>query len=90
MWKRTSGPHAVDQFPRYDMARGWEYTIQRDEEGRTVSVVVSRGISADAMPVDATAAYQTRGRSAVDAVLDQDDPPRYLVITDSGVIEERK
>lgn len=88
-WKRISGPREVDQIESYDMTRGWGYTIRRGDEERTIGVIVARGISVGDLPTDSAAAMQTRGRSAVDAVLDQDEPPRFLVVTSSGIREDR-
>lgn len=88
-WERIGGPREVAQIGSFDMSRGWGYTIHKGTEERTVGVIVARAPLGD-LPPDAKAAYETRGRSAVDAVLGQDDPPRYLIITSAGVREQRE
>lgn len=87
-WERISGPREVAQIGSFDMSRGWGYTIRRDTEERTIGVIVARAPLGD-LPPDAKAAMETRGRSAVDAVPEQEDPPRYLIITSAGVREQR-
>ena len=90
-WHRISGPRPVGQIGSYDMTQAWGYTIRRGDEERTIGVIVSQGITRDhGLPHDSDAAMGTRGRSAVQDVLDQNDPPRYLVITSTGVREDRE
>lgn len=90
VWDRISGPRDTDDTGSYDVSRGWRYTIRRNNEERTVDVLVARAhFDMGLLPADAKAAFETRGRSAVDAVLGQDDPPRYLVVTIFGACEDR-
>lgn len=87
-WRIVSGPTEVGQIEGYDMARAWGYVIARGDEEREVTVVVADSIGAD--PVDESReAVTTFGRSALRTLLSQDDPARYVVITTSGLREDR-
>ena len=69
-----------------DAERGWAYDVGRDGEQRTVLVEVAGTLDAGHgdLPDDVRRALSTHGRSAVDAVLD-DDPPERLTVTTNGV-----
>jgi len=70
-----------------DAERGWAYDVGRDGEQRTVLVEVAGTLDAGHgdLPDDVRRALSTHGRSAVDAVLDDDDPPERLTVTTNGV-----
>jgi hypothetical protein len=68
---------------------GWAYDLDRDGGTRTVSVVVAGGrLNAGDLPEESKRAISTTGRSAVDAILDREELPRYIVVTSSGLREE--
>ena len=63
------------------------WTISRDGfQDRTVTVEVSAGrLRYGEPPNEAWVAIATRGRYAVEAVLDEETPPERLKISESGV-----
>src|SRR5438874_2384433 len=88
-WHIDRGPTEFDQLRSFDMDVGWAYYIVRGAEERTVSVIVAGGrLNSEELPEDSREAIRTKGRSAVEAVLSLDEPPRYLAVTSTG-IEER-
>jgi hypothetical protein len=94
IWQRVSGPREFDKHRGFDMDVGWawtierNWTIERDGAQRTISVIVAGGLfgSGD-LPDDCRRALATRGRSAVDATLGLDEPPRYILVTTGGLQE---
>ena len=80
-WKITSGPRNNASPPGVD-AVGWAYTLT-SRDARTTNVRVQ--VSGTAMAVDPEALSQTtraarrsRGRSAVEEILDWETPPQVL------------
>lgn len=85
-WKIDAGPRRYDSRGTADIDVGWAYDIERNGERRTISVEVAGGRSgSDELPDDARRAIRTSGRSAVESVLGEDDPPRYLLVGSLGV-----
>lgn len=85
-WRRISGPRQFSKLDGLDIDVGWGYTIERDGERRQISVVIAGGHHRpNDLPDECRQAARTRGASAVDAVLDQKEPPRIRVITSTGI-----
>ena len=85
-WRIIRGPREFDQLESFDMDVGWGYTLERDGEEHTISVIVAGGRAKSAeLPDDARQAVSTRSHSAVQAVLANDAPPRYLIVGTTGV-----
>lgn len=77
-WKIVAGPHE-DLYPAGGKdAVIWTWEIERDGERRKIQIVMSRTLfAATGHPSDdADTARLTKGRNYVEAVLDQDNPPR--------------
>ena len=68
-----------------DVEYGWAYELERDRERRQISVYVTPGTTVANVPEECVRAIRTDGRSAVEAVLDRDRPPRYIVLTSEGL-----
>lgn len=84
-WTVASGPH--DPGASGKDAIGWGWVIARDGDDRHVTVYVSGTVMASASEQrssDANAAIETKGRSEVDRLLGDEDPPRIITLTSSG------
>jgi len=90
-WTIVRGPR--EYKPIADAAVGWAYDLQRDEiERRRVSVEVAGTLAAaskDGVPDEVRRALRTKGRSAVESVLDRDEPPLRLLLTTAGIREQK-
>jgi hypothetical protein len=64
-------------------ARGWAWEIQRDFELRRVLVEVT-GAAEAAAGATVRRVIETRGRSAIERVLAEDDPPKRITFTAAG------
>jgi hypothetical protein len=66
---------------------GWSWRISRDGMNRSVRVEVVCGLSLRPtdLPAASRNAIRSRGASAVDSVLDLDEPPERLVVSTLGV-----
>jgi hypothetical protein len=85
-WSIARGPREFEALEGFDMDVGWAYYLERGEEERTVSVIVSGGrLRSNQLPWDARRSIETRGRAAVETVLGESEPPRYLMVTPLGV-----
>jgi hypothetical protein len=76
---RIVGEPVVNELPAGGAdAVDWIWEIERDAERRTVTIRMSRTLlgSTGHASEDAASARETQGRNYVEAVLDQDDPPR--------------
>jgi hypothetical protein len=67
---------------------GWIWTIT-DEEGQTRRILVevsgpAMAVAEETLPDEVRAARQTRGRSAVEEVLAEEDPKRRISFTTVG------
>jgi hypothetical protein len=89
-WTIVRGPREYE--PTADAKVGWAYDIQRgDIERRRVSVEVAGTVavvSREGVPDDVKRALRTKGRSAVESVLDRDEPPHRLLLTTTGIREK--
>jgi hypothetical protein len=86
-WVIASGPREFGDLQGFDMDVAWSYDLERDGYRRPVSVVLGRGCLGADLPDDAYRAVVTQGRSAVEAVCERDEPPRYLLVSRDGVAE---
>jgi hypothetical protein len=85
-WGIARGPREFERLEGFDIDVGWAYYLERGEEERTVSVLAAAGaLRANDLPMEAQRAIETRGRTAVEAVLGEDEPARYLVVSSTGV-----
>jgi hypothetical protein len=88
-WIRTGTATALDA-PRDPAATlvGWRWEIVRAGETPRqvrVEVQVRAGSRVTDLPETAKHAIRSRGATAVDAVLDQDDPPALILVSMRGV-----
>jgi hypothetical protein len=85
-WRILDGP-ATMQYPLgEDWELCWVWLTGRGEEKRHVAVYVARGcLGSYELADESKRAMQTRGESAVAAVLDEAEPPTRLVITRYGI-----
>jgi hypothetical protein len=70
-----------------DIDVGWSWRVEREDAWpRWIWVEVAGGRlhSAD-LPAESREAIRTHGASAVDAVLDEDEPPPRLLVSSFGV-----
>lgn len=90
-WTIVRGPREYE--PIADAAVGWAYDLQREEiERRRVSIEVAGTLAAaskDGVPNEVRRALRTKGRSAVESVLDRDEPPLRLLLTTAGIREQK-
>jgi len=86
-WIVVGPPRQFDQASDgSDIDVGWAWGIARREEQRTVAVLVAGGRLHDpCLPDECRRAIRTRGLSAARAVLEEESPPRTLVITSAGI-----
>jgi hypothetical protein len=91
LWRITSeAPGWLAEWPGWDVDFVWSWPIERQGQVRTVSVGVARGAAeAGDVAADSRHALESRGRSAVVAVLDRDEPPRRITIASAGLRDER-
>jgi hypothetical protein len=84
-WRILSDePEDVSNFDKD--ASVWLWEIERGEERRYVEVTVTMPSLANAaLPVDVRAARESKGRTAVEAYLRDDDPPRHVVVGTQGI-----
>ena len=65
---------------------GWSWTIKRGDEERSVRVeITGRPFVATDLPAKARNAIRSRGATAVDAYLHEDEPPTRIVVSTAGV-----
>jgi hypothetical protein len=89
-WVVRQGPRElVDQIETFDMDfPAWAYELEREGRRHMVTVVVAGGRMHSLQLADASRhAIATRGRTAVDRVLDRDEPPRFILVTSAGLQE---
>ena len=85
-WSKLSGPRAYSSRGTADIDGGWAYTLERDGAERTVHVEVAGGrMGSDEIGADGKRAITTKGWSAIEPHLDQDEPPTRIVIATGGL-----
>jgi hypothetical protein len=81
-WTVRSTPEEIDRGLE---ARSWKWRIERNEDVRTVWVhVTNTALNSTQIPDTTRKAIETQGRSEIDAILDQDDPPAEITCTTAG------
>jgi hypothetical protein len=86
-WKIVSGARAFHQFPDRELSAGWARDLLRRGEMRTVNVCVARDTEdATDLPEECRAAIKSHGRSVVNAILDEEIPPRIVDVTTTGLV----
>ncbi len=87
-WTRTGVATVFGPTPGgAEFQVGWVWEIKRDgSDARQIRVEVSRGpfVVTD-LPAGARNAIRSRGATAVDAFLNQDEPPTRIVVSTLGV-----
>ena len=85
-WRLVSGPHKYAPSS-FDRSHGWVYKIVHAADQRKISVEVAGTVRASdgPLPAEVQSALSTRGKSAVEAVLDHDTPPRRLLGRTHGI-----
>jgi hypothetical protein len=83
-WKIVEGPLVTAEA-----GSAWSFEIERDGTRRNVSVEsnVSAGDQVFVDSENVARAIETSGRSAVEAILTEDDPPTRLLISVYGVAQ---
>lgn len=90
LWKTIGGPREFRKTPdARDIDVGWAWDIERpDGERRLIRVYVAGGRAGmPGLPAEARRAISTRGRSAVESVLEREEPPAGFVVTSDGLRE---
>ncbi len=86
-WTIVSGPREYEPIADADV--GWAYELRREDiERRRVSVEVAGTLAAASkygVPEEVKRALRTKGRSAVESMLDRDEPPRRLLLSTTGI-----
>lgn len=86
-WRIADGPREYTQTPDgADIDVGWVWGLERGGERRAIRVEVAGGRLGSAhLPDDSQEAIRTQGRSAVEALLREQDPPTRVLVTSSGI-----
>jgi hypothetical protein len=87
-WSRTGQAEAFGLTPGESAVEvGWVWEIRRGhDEPRFVRVEVTRGpFRVTDLPAEARNAIRSRGATAVDAYLDEEEPPARIVVSTLGV-----
>ncbi len=88
-WRIVSGSREFHAFAGRDISMGWARDIANGGEHRTVSVCIAGSVTgATDLPDECRAAVRTHGRSAVNAVLDEENPPQIIGVTSTGLFPE--
>ena len=87
MWTITTDEPLQPAPYRNRDEHGWVWEIERDGETRRIAVTIT-GPAKDSAREDIQAANQSQGRSAVERVLDRDDPPGWITLTQARVEEQ--
>jgi hypothetical protein len=86
------GSEKFTALPPRDIDVGWarwlEY-VDKPERRRRITVLVKGGRQKmPGLPLECQQAIKTQGISAIRAVLDRDIPPRYITVSEHGLVEE--
>jgi hypothetical protein len=84
-WRRAAGPFLLEE-PR-DVDVSWSWRVTREGYGsRIVRVDVAPGwLHSTELSAESRRAVKTEGASAVDAFLDEEEPPPLIVVSALGV-----
>jgi hypothetical protein len=84
-WARVGGPFEFGLTPEgVAVDQGWAWRLERGSRSMRVWVEVAVGERRD-LPLAAREAIRSRGASAVDAVLNLDNPPEVLRVDATGI-----
>jgi len=86
-WRIAYGPREYTRTPDgADIDVGWVWELERGGERRTIRVEVASGrLGSARLPDDSQEAIRTQGRSAVEALQREQDPPTRVLVTSSGI-----
>jgi hypothetical protein len=80
----STDPEDVSDFEK-DASR-WLWEIERDGERRRIEVMLTMPSVASANPLaDVREARETKGQSALERYLENDDPPRQILVSTNGI-----
>jgi len=84
-WKLLPGSRQIDPTS-HDSATAWMLKTEREGEERDVRVdFSSSAAAATTLPAECRRTRQTRGRSAPEKFLHEEDPPKRIVIATTGI-----
>ena len=88
-WKIISGARVFSEFPGRSVEIGWARDVQKVDDQRTINVCVTKEAEeASELPQESKDAIRSHGRSAVNAVLTDEDVPLIIDVTPSGLSYE--
>jgi len=88
-WAIVGQPRKYAQRDGADIDVGWAWDLAHTTERRLVRIEVAKGhLGRSDLPDECKRAIRDRGRSAVSAHLDADDPPSRIVVTSAGLMVE--
>lgn len=86
------GSTEFTRLPPRDIDVGWARWLERidkPDERKRITVLVKGGRrNMPGLPNECQRTIGTKGASAIRAVLDRDVPPRYITVTEDGLVEE--
>jgi hypothetical protein len=86
-WKIISGSRAFYELPGRIVEIGWARDVQKGDVQKTINVCVTKEADqADELPEEARRAIRTHGRTAVNAVLTDEDVPYIIEVTTGGLV----
>jgi hypothetical protein len=86
-WRVAGGPREYTQTSDgADIDVGWAWELERGGDRRTIRVEVAGGRLGSAhLPDESQEAIRTQGRSALEELLGEPDPPTRVLVTSSGI-----
>ena len=86
-WRVASGPREYTQTSEgADIDVGWVWELERGGDRRSIRVEVAGGRFGSAhLPDESQEAIRTQGRSALEELLVEPDPPTRVLVTSSGI-----
>lgn len=89
-WRITGGPREyTSTSDGADIDVGWAWDIKREDESRVVRVDVAGGrLHSTDLSSESQDAVRTRGRTALEPMLDRIEPPTRILITSAGIFTQ--
>ena len=84
-WQIIGGPEDVTTFNKD--AHEFAYALGRGDERRYVTVTITMP-ALDVTAPDVRAARESDGRTAIEGVLEMDDPPRRVVVRTDRIMND--
>ena len=86
-WRVAGGPREYTQTSDgADIDVGWVWELERGGDRRSIRVEVAGGRFGSAhLPDESQEAIRTQGRSALEELLVEPDPPTRVLVTSSGI-----